>query len=498
MKYLIGIDLGTSAVKAILVDRGGIVLHSLSKSYPLIQEKSGYSEQEPEQWVIKTKEAITEMIHHFEGNVNDIEGISFSGQMHGLVLVDRELNVLRNAVLWNDTRTSSQCRLIHSVLGEERLLEITKNKAIEGFTLPKLLWVKEHEQETFEKTHVFLLPKDYLRFRMTGTIQTDFSDAAGTLLLDVVNKRWSHEICDVFGLNPEICPPLVESHDYCGDVTPEFAEETGLSTLTKVFAGGADNACGAIGAGILTEGKTLCSIGTSGVILSHEEPKKRDYHGKVHYFNHGKQDAYYSMGVTLSAGYSLSWFQQVFAEGESIDSLLDGIESIPPGANGLLFTPYLLGERTPYADANIRGSFIGMDSAHTKKHFARAILEGITFSLKESLDIIRESSNDRATIISIGGGAKNNTWLQMQADIFEANIVKLTSEQGPALGATILAAYGCGWYSSLQECSRVFISYEKSYQPNPVNVEKYQTLYNLYTTIYEHTKVLNEELKVYR
>jgi xylulokinase len=498
MKYVIGIDLGTSAVKAILVDRGGIVLHSLSKSYPLIQEKSGYSEQEPEQWVLKTKEVLREIIKHFDGNVDDIEGVSFSGQMHGLVLVDRDLKVLRNAILWNDTRTNNQCQEINRVFGEEKLLEITKNKALEGFTLPKLLWVKEQEQEIFNKTHVFLLPKDYLRFRMTGTIQTDFSDAAGTLLLDVENKQWSHEICEVFGLNPEICPPLVESHDYCDNVTPEFAKETGLSTLTKVFAGGADNACGAIGAGILSEGKILCSIGTSGVILSHEESKQREYHGKVHYFNHGKEDAYYSMGVTLSAGYSLSWFQQVFAEEDSIDSLLDGIESLPPGANGLLFTPYLLGERTPYADANIRGSFIGMDSFHTKKHFARAILEGITFSLKESLDILRDSNTNRDTIISIGGGAKNSTWLQMQADIFEAKIVKLSSEQGPALGATILAAYGCGWYSSLQECSRVFISYEKSYHPNPVDVEKYQTLYDIYKTVYGQTKVLNERLKKFR
>jgi xylulokinase len=498
MKYVIGIDLGTSAVKAILVDRGGIVHQSLSRSYPLLHEKSGYSEQEPEQWYIKTKEVMTELVKNFDGNVEDIEGISFSGQMHGLVLLDKDRNVLRNAILWNDTRTTKQCLDINNLLGEEKLVEITKNRALEGFTLPKLLWVKEHEQQIFEHTNLFLLPKDYLRFRMTGTIQTDFSDAAGTLLLDVANKEWSKEICDVFGINPDLCPPLVESHAYCGTVTPEFAAETGLSPLTKVFTGGADNACGAIGAGILSEGKILCSIGTSGVILSYEEPKERDYQGKVHYFNHGKQDAYYSMGVTLSAGYSLNWFQQVFAEDESLDSLLKGIESIPPGANGLLFTPYLVGERTPHADAAIRASFIGMDAAHTKKHFSRAILEGITFSLKESLDIIRGYNNERFSIISIGGGAKNNTWLQMQADIFDAEIVKLSSEQGPALGAAIVAAYGCGWYSSLQECSRVFISYEKSYNPNPANVEKYKPLYSLYKKVYEQTTVLNEGLKEYR
>jgi xylulokinase len=497
MKYVIGIDLGTSAVKAILVDRGGIVIQSLSNSYPLIQEKSGYSEQDPEQWYEKTKEVISKLINNFEGNVEDIEGISFSGQMHGLVLVDREFNVLRNSILWNDTRTTPQCQEINRVLSEKKLLEITKNKALEGFTLPKLLWVKQHEPEIFTNTYKFMLPKDYLRFRITGAIQSEYSDAAGTLLLDVANKKWSTEICDTFGIDPGICPPLTESHAYCGFVTPEFAEATGLSPSAKVFAGGADNACGAIGAGILTEGKTLCSIGTSGVILAHEEERKEEYQGKVHYFNHGKQDSFYSMGVTLSAGYSLSWFQQVFNEEESIESLLKNIEGIPPGANGLLFTPYLLGERTPHADAAIRASFIGIDAAHTKDHFTRAILEGITFSLRQSLDIIRESSEIH-TIISIGGGAKNKTWLQMQADIFNATIVKLTSEQGPALGAAILAAYGCGWYSSLQECSRVFISYEKSFNPIPQNVEKYELLYSLYNRVYEQTKSLNDGLKDFR
>lgn len=498
MKHVIGIDLGSSAVKVIVVDRGGIIHQTLSKRYPMIQEKSGFSEQDTEQWYIKTKEVLKEVMKKFNGKKEEIEGISFSGQMHGLVLLDEGNQVLRNAILWNDTRTSKQCEKIVDVLGQDRLLAITKNQALEGFTLPKLLWVKENETDIYEKARHLLLPKDYLRYRITGQIGMDYSDAAGTLLLDIAKKEWSREVCEAFEINPSILPPLVESHTFVGNITEEFAQETGLSISTKVFAGGADNACGAIGAGILSEGKTLCSIGTSGVVLSYETSKHTDYQGRVHYFNHGKEDAFYSMGVTLSAGYSLSWFRDVFDKNESFTSLLEGIAAIPPGSNGLLFSPYLVGERTPHADATIRASFIGMDVNHTKKHFVRSVLEGVTFSLKETVDLLRQSNNQIDTIISIGGGTKNKEWLQMQADIFNAEIITLASEQGPALGAAILAAYGCGWYGSLEDCSRVFISFEDSFVPNPENVYTYESLYELYKKVYQQTIELSEELRRFR
>ncbi|MDQ0229408.1 xylulokinase [Metabacillus malikii] len=498
MKYVIGVDLGTSAVKLILINQEGSIVEEVSKSYPLIQEKSGYSEQEPEQWVEKTQSGLAELVAKFNGNVEDIEGISFSGQMHGLVLLDKENNVLRNAILWNDVRTTPQCQEIYDVVGKEKLLEITKNPALEGFTLPKILWVKENEQELFEKAAVFMLPKDYLRFRMTGQIHAEYSDAAGTLLLNVGEKTWSNEICQLFNLPETLCPPLVESHDFVGTITDEFAASTGLSNKTKVFAGGADNACGAIGAGILSEGTTLCSVGTSGVVLSYEERNDRDFAGKVHYFNHGKENAFYTMGVTLAAGYSLSWFKEVFAEHESFEALLDGIENVPVGSNGLLFTPYLVGERTPYADPKIRGSFIGMEGSHTKKDFARAVLEGITFSLNESIEIFRESGKTIDSITSIGGGAKNETWLQIQADIFNAKIIKLKSEQGPGIGAAILAAYGAGWSTSLQEIANLFVEPAKVYEPIAENVEKYKEIFSLYKKVYVQTKELNEELSKFR
>ncbi|MDF0725822.1 xylulokinase [Cytobacillus sp. S13-E01] len=498
MKYVIGIDLGTSAVKVLLMNIKGEVCNSISKSYPLIQEKSGYSEQDPEQWVDKTTDALSELVKQFDGDVKDIEGISFSGQMHGLVLLDENQMLLRHAILWNDTRTSKQCQEIYDVVGKERLLDITKNPALEGFTLPKLLWIKEHEQDIFSKASVFMLPKDYLRYRMTGQIHSEYSDAAGTLLLNVSEKVWSDEMCELFGIDKSICPPLVESHHYVGPITSELEEKTGLSRTTKVFAGGADNACGAIGSGILSEGKTLCSIGTSGVILSYEQDKGRDFQGKVHYFNHGEENAYYTMGVTLSAGYSLTWFKDVFAVNEDFDVLLDGVGNVSIGANGLIFTPYLVGERTPYADSVIRGSFIGMDASHTKKDFVRAVMEGITFSLYESIYIFRESGKTINTIVSIGGGAKNETWLQMQADIFNAKIVKLSSEQGPGMGASMLAAYGCGWFESLQECADVFIEPVMTYEPVQENVEKYKELFSIYKQVYSQTKELNEALKPFR
>lgn len=497
MKFVIGIDLGTSAVKALLVDQEGNVRSEVSKAYPLIQEKSGYSEQDPEEWVQKTLEALKELVHTSGVSPRDIEGISFSGQMHGLVLLNKEKRVIRNAILWNDTRTTKQCREMEEVLGE-RLLKIAKNPALEGFTLPKLLWVKENEPRHFQETKVFLLPKDYLRFRMTGEIDSEYSDAAGTLLLDVKEKRWSSEICNAFGLDPGLCPPLVESHSCVGTLLPEIAEVTGLSETTKVFAGGADNACGAIGAGILSPGETLCSIGTSGVILCYEEEKERDYRGKVHFFNHAKMDAYYAMGVTLAAGYSLSWFKDTFAEHLGFDELLQHVEQVPIGANGLLFTPYLVGERTPHADAMIRGSFIGMDGSHRREDFVRAVMEGITFSLNESIEIFRETGKRIDTIVSIGGGAKSDSWLQMQADIFNATVVKLENEQGPGMGAAMLAAYGCGWFRSLEECAQVFVKRAQEVCPREENVEKYRELFEIYRKVYQQTKSLSEELSRFR
>ncbi|GEN46065.1 xylulokinase [Alkalibacillus haloalkaliphilus] len=498
MKYVLGVDLGTSAVKILLVNEHGDVVNEVSKDYPVIQKRSGYSEQEPDVWVEKTVDGLSEVVRSFQGNPEDIEGISFSGQMHGLVLLDNDLYPLRNAILWNDTRTSKECEQIYNVVGEDQLLKLTKNPALEGFTLPKILWVKNNEPNLFANAKTFVLPKDYVRLKLTGKLHMEHSDAAGTLLFDIANKEWSNEMCDLFGLRDQFCPPLVKSHEVVGSLLPDIADEIGLTSNTKIIAGGADNACGAIGSGVLEEGKTLASIGTSGVILSYESSHEKDFKGLVHYFNHGVENAYYTMGVTLAAGDSLSWFKDVFAPDEDYDDLLEGIDDVPPGANGLLFTPYLVGERTPHVDANIRASFVGMDRSHKRDDFVRAVLEGITFSLNESVEIFRKQGKKIETVISIGGGAKNDAWLQLQADVFNAKVVKLKNEQGPGMGAAMLAAYGCNWFDSLRACGEEFLRVDKEFNPNISNVRKYKELFEIYQDIYQNTKELQHRLVKFR
>ncbi|KGR74229.1 xylulokinase [Ureibacillus sinduriensis] len=498
MRYVLGIDLGTSAVKALLMNEKGELVDESVRSYSLIHEKVGYSEQHPQDWISSVREAIEEITARFQEDVSNIVGLSYSGQMHGLVLLGDGNEVLRPAILWNDTRTTEQCAQITETVGLENILRITKNRVLEGFTLPKILWVQQHEPEIYRKVKKFLLPKDYLRFAMTGELHMDYSDAAGTLLLDIEKGDWSKEIIAKLGIDPEICPELVPSTYKVGMLTESFASACGLSPATKVYAGGADNACGALGSGVISKGKTMVSIGTSGVMLTFEESKTEDYHGKVHYFNHAITDSYYTMGVTLSAGHSLSWFNDTFAKEESYDELLSEINDIPPGSNGLLFTPYIAGERTPYADSNIRGSFIGIDAIHTKKHFAKAVMEGIVFSLRDTLEIFKSSGKVIEELISIGGGAKNQHWLQMQADIFNATIYKLKNEQGPGIGACMIAAVGSGIFKDFAMAQEACIQIGEKYEPIPENVKKYDELYNIYTQVYRQTKALNEQLKQYR
>jgi xylulokinase len=497
MKYVIGIDLGTSAVKALLVGQDGRIKAEASREYPLLQERSGHSEQRPEDWVRGTIQAIQDVVRESDAHAESIEGISFSGQMHGLVLLDAARRPVRNAILWNDTRTTKQCRDIEAALGAD-LLDITRNPALEGFTLPKLLWVKENEPELYALGDVFVLPKDYVRYRLTGDVAMDLSDAAGTLLLDVRAKQWSDEVAKRVGVERKLCPPLVESGALVGTLLPEIAAETGLSPKTMVFAGGADNACGATGAGILSEDAAMCSIGTSGVILAYENDKNRDFAGKVHFFNHAEKDAYYAMGVTLSAGHSLGWFRDTFAAGVPFAELLAGVGDVPVGSKGLLYTPYLVGERTPHADAVIRGSFVGMDASHTRTDFARAVMEGITFSLNESIELFRAAGKSVGRIVSIGGGAKNPDWLQMQADVFRAEVVAMKNEQGPGMGAAMLAAVGCGWFGSLAECAETFLEYGAAYAPKAENASKYAELFEVYKDVYARTRELNERLAPFR
>ena len=497
MKYVLGIDLGTSSVKVLLMNANGVIVDAHTEEYPIRHEKPGYSEQNPVDWVEKTIVAIKIIVSRFTEDVSNIVGISYSGQMHGLVILDEQHQVLRPAILWNDTRTTSQCQRITKVMGEHELLCITKNRALEGFTLPKLLWVQEHEPSIYEQIQVFLLPKDYVRLAMTGQCHIDYSDAAGTLMMDIDKKVWSTEIAERLNINLAIYPPLVSSLQRVGTLLKPFAEATGLSERTQVFAGGADNACGAIGSGIIKDGKTMVSIGTSGVLLTYEAHSNKNFNGKVHYFNHAIEDAFYSMAVTLSAGHSLSWYKNQFMEEESFDSIMGKIRSIPPGSHGVLFAPYLVGERTPYADAKIRGSFIGIDAAHTKYHFFHAVMEGIIFSLRDSLEIFKANGQQITEIYAIGGGAKNDYWLQMQADIFNADIFQLRNEQGPGVGACLIAAVGKNIFPSFEKAVSKVIQVEKTFKPDKKRVEQYNKLYKLYNQLYGATCSLSEQLNDY-
>jgi len=488
MNYVLGLDLGTSSLKGLLVNQEGKIVCTKSANYPLYNPQSGYSEQDPLDWIEAAKNVILELSREVSDFTSRLDGISFSGQMHSLVLLDENSNPIRKAILWNDVRTTEQCARIMEECGDIVLSQM-KNRALEGFTLPKLLWVKENEPELWEKASKFLLPKDYLGYWMTGQKQMELSDAAGTLLLNIEEEQWNWNIAEHFAISKEIFPNLVQSMDKIGNLREDLKEQFGFTKDIPIFAGGADNACAALGAGIIEENTGLCSIGTSGVFLTYEESGNKDYEGKLHFFNHVKKDSFYSMGVTLAAGHSLSWFKDTFAKNESFEELLANVSTVSPGAEGLLFTPYIVGERTPHFDSQIRGSFIGMDTRHQLVDFTRAVLEGITFSLKDSQEIMNQYADKQLNkIVSIGGGAKNKDWLQMQADIFQTTIVTLTNEQGPALGAAMIAALGSNWFSDVQECVQTFVTYGEEYTPIKENVEKYQEIYERYKRVYPAVK----------
>ena len=490
MGYVLGIDLGTSSLKGLLMNKSGEVVAFAGYDYPLLHPKKGYSEQNPEEWVKACEnvfKSLSEKVGDFKA---ELEGIAISGQMHGLVTLDGEDKVVRPAILWNDTRTTKQCTEIMEGFGE-RLITITKNKALEGFTLPKILWMQEEERELWVKVAHIMLPKDYLIFRLTGEFATDYSDAAGTLLLDVAAKKWSDEILAKYNIDGKILPKLYNSIDCVGKIKAEYQKEFGFKKEVKVMGGGADNACAAVGSGIVSNGIGMVSIGTSGVFLSYEDEAHSNYSGRLHLFNHGIPDAYYSMGVTLAAGHSLNWFKETFAPKESFEELLSDIDKIPTGSDGLLFAPYIVGERTPYADSKVRGSFTRIDTTHTRAHFARAVLEGITFSLRDSMELMSELTAKKFDkILSVGGGSKNKDWLQMQADIFDTEIITLTTEQGPGLGAAMMAAVGTEWFADLKECAKTFVHYKSGISPVKENVLKYNEAYKSYKKVYGATKDL--------
>jgi len=496
MGYLLGLDIGTSGVKALLVSSEGKIISSKTVSYPLTTPHSGWAEQSPYDWWEATVKVIKETVSNNPIDSNQIKGISLSGQMHSSVFLDEKMEVIRPAILWSDTRTSRQCKEIYVKAGGlDQLIHYVSNPALEGFTAPKILWLKENEPENYQKVKYILLPKDYIRYRLTNELFTEVSDAAGTLLFDVIKKRWSTSLLKKLEIDQGLLPPVLNSFDLAGRITKNIAEQTGLKFKTPVVAGGADNACGAVGSGIIQEGRVMVSIGSSGVVLAQTNNPQADQEGRIHLFNHACPDSWYMMGVMLSAGMSYEWLQKKLFNNILDYTKLDQLaEEINPGSEGLIFLPYLYGERTPHNDANARGVYFGISGKHDQRHFIRSVLEGVTFALKDSLELIKDKGVGIKEIRVIGGGAKSRIWQQILADILGKEINLLNVEEGPAFGAALIAGVGVGEYSSFAEAVNRIIKVKKTIVPQIKNTERYNQYYRLYKKLYYSLKNNFKEL----
>ena len=498
MAYLIGIDVGTTGAKTILVDETGQLHASALAEYPLYTPQPKWAEQNPEDWWGATVKSIQRVLAESQVSPKDVKGLGLSGQMHGLVLMDNRHRVLRPAILWCDVRTTEQCHYITETVGADLLVQRTCNPALEGFTAPKIIWVRDNEPEVLEKTTTMLLPKDYVRFRLTGEIAAEVSDAAGTLLFDVQQRRWSEEVVHTLGIDPSLLPPVYESVDICGKITAEVAELTGLPAGTPVVGGGADNACSAVGNGIVSTGRVSASIGTSGAIVAHTDEPKVDPNLQAHSFCHSAPHKWYLMGVVLSAGGAFRWFRDNLGDSEVETAKTEGVDSYqvltqraaeaPVGSEGLIFLPYLTGERTPHADANAKANFFGITLRHGKPHLIRSVMEGIAYALRDSLEIIRGLGTSIQRIYATGGGARSALWRQIQADVYNTELVTINIAEGPAFGAAILAGVGTGVYDSVESAADELIKITSATQPIPENVSIYEEYYQIYRALYPALK----------
>lgn len=494
--YLIGIDIGTSGTKTVLFDGAGKTIASCTAEYPMFQPQNGWAEQNPEDWwnaVWETLRAVTAKVDRRE-----IVGVGLSGQMHGLVMLDAEGKVIRDAILWCDGRTGKECEEITRLVGRKRLIEITANPALAGFTASKILWVRNHEPDNYEKCRHILLPKDYIRYRLTGEFATEVSDASGMQLLDIANRCWSAEILQKLDISADLLAKVYESPEITGKITRDAARETGLAEGTIVVGGAGDNAAAAVGTGVVTDKKAFTTIGTSGVVYAHMANMATDLQGRVHTFCCAVPGEWHVMGVTQAAGLSLKWFRDNFCGSEKetaslmrIDPyvLMDEIAgAVPVGCNRLLYLPYLMGERTPHLDPDARGAFVGLSAIHGKAEMLRAVMEGVVYSLRDCLDVLREMRVDVTDMAACGGGGTSRLWRQMLADNYGCRVKTVSSREGPALGAAILAGVGAGVYASVQEgCSQV-IRTERTQEPEEKNRKAYEAMYEVYRWLYPALK----------
>lgn len=493
-RLMIGIDLGTSGAKAVLLEESGEVKATAKSEYGLSRPREGWAEQDPEDWWGGIRGSVRSVVEKSGAEPERVETVALSGQMHGSVFLDSSGRVIRPPILWNDTRTTRQCETMKERIGEDRLRDLVGNPILEGFTAPKLLWLRDKEPENYRKLDTLLLPKDYIVYRLTGERSTEVSDAAGTVLFNVTEKEWEEEVLAELDLCREILPNVRESIDPVGNLTAEASDELGLSEETLVVAGGADNACSAVGNGITQEGRLLASIGSSGVVLAHTDSMLVDEKARLHSFNHARPDSWYLMGVMLSAGLSFRWFSRNFgkleeavSEGinsDSYDLLTQEASMVPPGAGKLIFLPYLNGERTPHADPDARGVFFGLTDSHRKGHLVRAILEGISFGLRDSLELIKAKDIEPEEVRITGGGAKSDLWTQIQADIFGYKIKKTSINEGPAFGAALLAGVGAGIFESVDEAIEKTVNARTVARPNEEREQIYNEIYEIYRSLY--------------
>lgn len=498
MKYAIGIDVGTSGTKAALFDRSGRLCAQHTAEYPMSQPQNGWAEQDPADWWEAAAESIRSILAQGSAAPEEICGIGLSGQMHGLVLLDGNGEVIRPAILWCDGRTGEERDELEELIGAGRLIEVTANPAIASFTAAKILWVKKHEPENWARTRHILLPKDYIRYRLTGEFATDVSDASGMQLMDIAHRCWSDEVVGKLGIAPELLPRLVESPEVTGGVSAEAAGLTGLAAGTPVVGGAGDNAAAAVGTGVVKDGTAFTTIGTSGVLFAHTSHMKLDPKGRVHTFCCAVPGEWHVMGVTQAAGLSMKWLRDTLcqeeveaAEAEGVDSyvLLDHMaEEVPIGAEKLLYLPYLMGERTPHLDPNARGVFFGLSAVHEKRHLIRAVLEGVSYSLRDCMEVFREMGVTFEDMMACGGGAKSPLWRQMLADLYRCPVKTLESNEGAALGAAILALVGAGEYSGVQEACAAIVRLARTHPPVPENADRYDVFYQIYRGLYPNLK----------
>ena len=485
MKYLIGVDVGTSATKTVLFDEECRPVAEASAEYPMYQPQNGWAEQNPKDWEEAAASTIREVMERSRVNKDDVVGLGLSGQMHGLVMLDKDNEVIRPAIIWCDQRTAAECEEITAKVGKERLIEITANPALTGFTASKILWVRNHEPKNYAACRHILLPKDYVRFAMTGEYATEVSDASGMQLLDVPHRCWSKEVLAKLDIDEALLPKVYESPEITGHISTEFAQRAGLSEKCVVAGGAGDNAAAAVGTGIVEDGKAFTTIGTSGVVFAHTSEPRIDPKGRVHTFCCAVPGCWHVMGVTQAAGLSLKWFRENMAENMDYEAINQAIASVPRGSRRLIYLPYLMGERTPHLNPDCRGVFFGLSAMHTKADMLRSVMEGVSFSLLDCWDILREMKIEVKDMMACGGGSKSPLWRQMLANMYGCP-VKVGGEGGGAtLGAAILGGVAARLFEDVPSACRRFVGTSSVCQPKADANAFYAKEHELYKMLYK-------------